>query len=268
MKREKVDFTGIEWGSVECTMLGTLYVRAYESRVEHPILGDHAAAEAIDRIEYDFARLDKFMKPARNQFIVALRAKQFDLWAADFLARNPDATVLHLGCGLDSRPFRLHLPAGVRWYDLDVPDVIELRRQVYPEGEHYKMIGSSVTDPDWLEEVPADRPALVIAEGLLPYLAEDDVRQLLRRITDRFDSGELLFDGMPPWMIRLAKIFKWGIRDRRQLEEWNPRLKFVTETSPVLQYSKIPVGRYRTLMWLCGLIPAMRAFDRQFRFRF
>ncbi|MQA87081.1 MAG: class I SAM-dependent methyltransferase [Streptosporangiales bacterium] len=253
---------------MEWTMIVTLYLRAYESRSQHSILDDHFAAEAVDRIDYDFARMKRYLRPSSNQFIVVLRAKQFDVWAADFLVRHPDAVVLHLACGLDSRALRLHPPAGVDWFDLDLPGVIELRRQLYPERDHYRMIGASVTDADWLDELPADRPALVIAEGLLMYLDERDVRQLLQRLTDHFSGGELLFDGMVPWVVKLMKIFRWGIRDGRQLEQWNPRLKYLEETSPTAHFAEIPVPSMRMVYRICNAIPATRNYNRQFRFRF
>ncbi|TGH31839.1 hypothetical protein, partial [Escherichia coli] len=84
---------------VEWTNLVTLYLRACESRSRQPILGDTAAAEAVDRIRYDFKRIHRMSLPASNQYLVALRAVQFDDWCAEFLARHPDAVVLHLGCG-------------------------------------------------------------------------------------------------------------------------------------------------------------------------
>lgn len=59
----KVDFTDVRWGSVEWMNLCTLYLRAYESRSPAPILGDTAAAEAVDRIEYDWARMHRAMRP-------------------------------------------------------------------------------------------------------------------------------------------------------------------------------------------------------------
>jgi O-methyltransferase involved in polyketide biosynthesis len=118
---------------------------------------------------------------------MALRAKQLDLWTADFLARHPDATVLQAGCGLDSRMLRVAPPADVRWFDVDLPE----------------------TDPGSLEEMPADRPVLMIAEGLL--IQGSDVRQLLQRLTDHFGSGELIFDAFAPWVTRLSKVFRWGI---------------------------------------------------------
>src|SRR5271166_1604237 len=194
MTTPKVDFSSVRWGSVEWTNLVTLYLRAYESRSPRPILGDDAAAEAVDRIDYDFKRMHRTLLPASNQYQVALRAKQLDDWCADFLRRHPDAVVLHLGCGLDGRAFRLALPPAVLWFDVDQPSVIELRRRLYDDAERYRMIGSSVTDPQWLEQIPTGHHTLVVAEGLLMYLPEGEVRQLLDRLTGRFDCGELLFD--------------------------------------------------------------------------
>jgi O-methyltransferase involved in polyketide biosynthesis len=82
--------------------------------------------------------------------------------------------VLHLGCGLDSRVFRIDPPYTVRWYDIDMPDGIKLLRRLYPERHDYTLVGSSVTDFHWLDEIPADRPVLVVAEGLVQYLSEKE----------------------------------------------------------------------------------------------
>ena len=274
----KLDFSGVRWGSVEWTNLCTLYLRAYESRLERPVLGDRAAAEAVDRIVYDFARMHRAAQPWGNQFLVALRAKQLDDWADDFLRRNPDAVVLHLGCGLDSRAFRLDVPSAVAWFDVDVPDVIALRRRLYDERPGYTMIGSSVTEPGWLDQIPTGRPALIVAEGLLMYLDEAELRDLLQRLTDRFCSGELLADLLSPWGPRfsnsplLAKastagITKWGTRDGHELPEWIPRLHLV-ETSMFLDAAKIPLKAQRVLYRVVTAVPVMRNYDRLYRFRF
>jgi len=255
----KVDFSSVEWGSVEWTNLVTLYLRAYESRSRHPILGDHAAAEAVDRIDYDFKRIHRNSLPASNQYLVALRAKQLDDWCADFLGRHPDAVVLHLGCGLDGRAFRLDVPASVLWFDLDQPGVIELRRRLYDETERYRMIGASVTDPAWLDQIPTGRPTLVVAEGLLMYVEGSEVRRLFERLTDRFDHGELMFDTLPPIAPKISKIFtkgitKWGIRDACEIETWNPRLRLLEQTSTLAGYEKIESTPVR---WIYKLVSAM-----------
>ncbi|MDQ3887155.1 MAG: class I SAM-dependent methyltransferase, partial [Actinomycetota bacterium] len=152
MTTGKVDFSG-----VQSTMLITLFLRALDCKEAEPILGGRFAAEAVDRIDYDWTKVDK-PNITRNRFGVALRAKQFDVWVAEFLRGNPGATVLQLACGLDSRAFRLDLPTEVRWFDVDLPDVMDLRRKLYDEADGYRMIAASVTDEAWLAQIPADKP--------------------------------------------------------------------------------------------------------------
>jgi methyltransferase (TIGR00027 family) len=272
MTTTKVDFSSVGWRSVEWTNLVTLYLRAYESRSPRPILGDRAAAEAVHRIDYDFKRIHRAAKPWANQFLVALRAKKLDVWTADFVRRHPDAVVLHLGCGLDTRAFRVNPAQTVQWFDLDQPGVIELRRKLYDETDAYRMIGSSVTDPAWLDQIPTDRPTVVIAEGLLMYLTEREVRELLSRLAHRFGNGELLFDTLSPSGPRLSRIFtngivKWGIRDAREIEAWNVGPRFVEQASALAGYESIPFTPQRLLYRLMYATP-MRNYDVVNRFAF
>jgi methyltransferase (TIGR00027 family) len=268
----KVDFSDVAWGSVEWTNLCTLYLRAYENESPAPILGDTAAAEAVDRIEYDWARMRRASWPRSNQYLVTMRAKQFDDWSAGFLRRHPNAVVLHLGCGMDTRAFRLNPPATVQWFDVDQPEVIALRRKLYDDAGGYRMIGSSVTDPAWLDEVPADRATLMVAEGLLMYLTGSQVRALLQRITDRFGGGELSFDTASPMAPRLSKVLtkgitKWGIRDARELERWNPRLRLLDRSPVGALYQRIPSAPLRMLWRVVNATP-MRNYDVLNRFAF
>ncbi len=268
----KLDFSSVRWGSVEWTNLCTLYLRACESHLERPILGDHAAAAAVDRIDYDFARVRRSVRPWGNQFLVGLRGKQLDVWTDDFLRRNPDAVVLHLGCGLDSRAFRLDVPSGVSWFDVDVPDVIALRRRLYTDRPGYTMIGSSIAEPSWLDRIPTGRPTLIVAEGLLMYLTEAEIRDLLQRLTDRFGTGELLADllsASAPLFSRFmtAGIVKWGTHDGRELPEWIPRLKLV-DANIFVDPAKITLKPQRVLFRLVCAVPWFRNYDRLYRFRF
>lgn len=272
MTTTKIDFSSVRWGSVEWTNLVTLYLRAYETRSRQTILGDTAAADAVDRIEYDFKRIHRTSLPASNQYLVTLRAKQLDDWCADFLRRQPQAVIVHLGCGLDGRAFRLELPPSVLWFDIDQPSVIELRRRLYDETGHYRMIGSSVTDAQWLDQIPTGRPTLVVAEGLLMYLHEGEVRQLLQRLTDRFGCGEMLFDtlsSLAPLMSKILTkgIIKWGLRDARDLQNWNPRLRFLEQTSTLAGYERIPSTAVRLIYRLMWAMPA-RNYDVLNRFEY
>ena len=177
----KVDLSGAPQ-----TMLATFYAKALDAELEKPILGDRWAKDIVDRIDYDWS---KTTITARNSPAVTTRSAHFDTWARQFLAVHPEATVLHLGCGLDSRYYRLDPPPSVEWYDVDYPDVAELRRQLFPAREHCHVVAASVTDPAWLSDVSADRPTLMIGEGLTMYLTEADGVALLRRIVDHAPSG-------------------------------------------------------------------------------
>jgi hypothetical protein len=125
------------------TMLITLYARVLQSRSADPILRDPWGEEAVGRIDYDFEALHV---SRWDSLSIAMRARQFDVLTCEFLGRHPDATVLHLGCGLDSRVYRVDSPPGVRWFEVDYPDVIELLRRLYPERAGYRTIGSSLAD--------------------------------------------------------------------------------------------------------------------------
>src|SRR5919206_1075845 len=187
------------------TYLSTLYGKALDAAVEHPILGDRFAADAVARIDYDFRKLKL---PNGGEITLPLRAWHFDQWTRAFLAANPESTVLHLGCGLDTRVYRIDPGPKVCWFDVDFPDVIALREQLYPERDGYHRIGASVTDLAWLNAIPGDTPVLVVAEGLVMYLHEKDGTALFRRIAEQFPSGQIAFDGYSRAMVRL--VFRPG----------------------------------------------------------
>ena len=186
------------------TYLPTLYGKALDSRAAHPILGDTFADDVVQHIDFDFEKLHLAQGGA---ITLPMRAKHLDGWTREFLAANPRATVLHLGCGLDSRVFRLDPPPSVRWYDVDLPEVIALREQLYPARHDYALLATSVTDLRWLDEIPADRPVLVVAEGVVMYLPEPDALALFARITEQFPSGQFIFDAYSRLTVRVLNLF-------------------------------------------------------------
>jgi len=173
------------------TMLSTLYLKALDADFDRPILGDTFAKEAIDKLDFDWRELEITPKWAP---LFTVRTAQYDIWVREFLAAHKQCTVVHLGCGLDCRVFRINPGADVRWYDVDFPEVIALREQIYPSRPDYRLIATPATEPNWLDQIPADRPTLLIAEGISMYLTEDEGIALLRRFVDRFGTGELQID--------------------------------------------------------------------------
>jgi O-methyltransferase involved in polyketide biosynthesis len=258
------------------TMLLALYSRALESRKEAPLLRDTMAEKALERIDYDFERT----KPSHVESLqVVLRSLQLDRWAGEFLTAHPDAMALQLGCGLDSRVYRIDPPPGVRWFDVDYPDVIELRQKLYPERAGYRMLGSSVTDPGWLDEVPGDRPAWIVAEGLTYYLSESHMKTLLNRLTGHFPSGQMAFDAVSQLGAKLAKnnakiratgaTIGWWIDDPRDIKLLDPKLELITELRPLEahRYDRLP-GSFRALLRVMDLFPSLRRVNRLLRYRF
>ncbi len=261
------------------TYLSTLYGKALDAAVEHPILGDHFAADAVARIDYDFRDLKL---PNGGEITLPLRAWHLDQWTRAFLAAHSESTVLHLGCGLDTRVYRINPRPKIRWFDIDLPDVIALREQLYPEREGYRRIGASVTDLAWLEGIPRDTPVLVIAEGLVMYLHEKDAVALFRRITERFPGGEIAFDAYSGTMVRLLTRFAtvggariqlvWGIDDPHDLERQVPRLHLVENveflTMPEL-VSRLSKNALSTAMYrVMARLPFYRHLVRHLRYEF
>lgn len=219
---EKVHFT-----EEKATMLATLYGRALDSRLENPVLGDRAADEAVKQIDFDFSKVGVNRDITTS---IVLRAKQIDDWAAEYLRAHPEAIVLHLGCGMDTRFQRLAPPPTVHWYDVDYPEVVELRRKLYPATDNRTDLGTSVTDFAWLDQVPSDRPVLIVAEGLTMYLTPAEGAELMRRLVARFPHGELICDVFNTLAIKAQKVnavvrkagatLYWGINDPHELERY------------------------------------------------
>jgi O-methyltransferase involved in polyketide biosynthesis len=187
------------------TMLTTLYCKALDADFDRPILGDGFAKETVSRIDYDWRELGI---ADRWTSLVTVRTAQYDIWASQFLAVHQHATVVHLGCGLDSRVFRLDPGPGVQWYDVDYPAVISLREKVFPSRLNYHLVATPATDPSWLDQIPADRPTLLLAEGISMYLTEDDGIALLQHVVDRFGSGEIQIDYYSRLVVRSQKTHR------------------------------------------------------------
>jgi O-methyltransferase involved in polyketide biosynthesis len=224
-----------EFIPVEQTAFLTEYARALDSRWPRPILGDKLADEIVAKIDYDFAGLGV---PVSVVCQWALHAKMLDDRVRNFASEHPDAVVVDLGAGLDAGMFRVDPPASVDWYSVDLPHVIELRDAVVPAAERAQSAAASVADDQWTDTIPADRPTMLIADGLLAFLSEPVIVGLFRHITEHFQSGELPFNyyGRIGWFSKLSvklapqKMFsavgsQWlypGFKDAHHPETWNP----------------------------------------------
>ena len=126
-------------------------------------------------------------------YFMGMRAAVIDQWVAEQLVRHPDATVLHLGCGLDARFLRVE-KAFSQWFDVDVPDVISIRRQYFAQTKEYHMLAADVTQNGWLEQIPPAQTAIVVMEGLSMYLPMEQLKLLFQRLQQRFPHVLLILD--------------------------------------------------------------------------
>ncbi len=258
------------------TMLTTLYCKALDADFSRPVLGDRFAKEAVGRIDYDW---DALAVAPRWTPLVTVRAAQYDIWASQFLSVHDHATVVHLGCGLDSRVFRLEPGAGVEWYEVDYPGVITLREKLFPTRPRYHLIATAATDPSWLDRIPNDRPVLLLAEGISMYLPAHDGVALLQTVVDRFPSGELQIDFYNWLGIRSQKTHKlqrqsgstlyWAVNDPQDI--LNPvtgiRLLAAVTFFAASTFSRTPRGFQRAGR-LVQAVPPLRKIFQYHRYAF
>ena len=143
-------------------------------------------------------------------YYMAMRAAVFDRWLRQHMEAAPEATVLHLGCGMDSRICRVG-EQGHLWYDIDLPDVITQRKRYYQENETYRMLAANVTEDDFLSIIEG-KTAIVVMEGISMYLKPEQLKDLMTRLTDHFDQVSLLMDCYTEFAAKASK-YKNPIND-------------------------------------------------------
>ncbi|MCZ7686787.1 MAG: class I SAM-dependent methyltransferase [Sandaracinaceae bacterium] len=196
------------------TLLFPLYALALESRSERPILVDEEAVALRRRAERSSRpRAGRSTGGSREGRLprllvttLALRIRRFDAYVREFLEREPDGVVVNLGCGLDDRRRRVD-NGRVRWLDLDLPEVIALRRRLLPESDRMRFVASSALDLSWLELLP-DEPGprfLFVAEGLLMYLPPEGVRELVTSLAARRPGAELVAEVASRRIVRISQ---------------------------------------------------------------
>jgi O-methyltransferase involved in polyketide biosynthesis len=163
-------------------------------------------------------------------------------------------------------------PAGVDWYDIDFPEVIAARHQLPPPHPNGHTIATDLTDSTWLDAIPAGRPAVIVADGLMAFLAPDDMITLLNRLIGHFPSGEVAFNGYSRFAIWAARHYHGtqsvaglirspGFDDPREPERWNARLKLVKE---ILLTREPEVAKFPSaLRWFTRLAAHSTAVSRR-----
>jgi len=262
----------VRLGAVQETLFIPLAARARETQKKHPLLRDPKAVEMVRSIDFDTAKYGRGSGGA----VTILRTAVMDHWVRMFLAEHPAGTVAELGTGLNTRFERVD-NGQVHWFDLDLPDTIDLRREFFADTARRQMVAASVLDEQWLPVVAhSGGPYCFVADGVLAYLPEDQVTGLLTRIADRFPGALLMLDTYPRQSLdqqhRLAAKkhiparWAWACDDPRSLEPLGLQvLESVSITRPPRALRRqLPAG-YRYLLPLAD--PLLRRALRITLFR-
>lgn len=190
-------------GSAE-TMLQSFYARAQYSKSKNSKFYDAKAVELVDKIDYDFSAAAKDLAMGKG---VVARTIVFDELVRNFIEQNPDCTVVNIACGLDTRFYRVD-NGKITWYNLDLPETIEIRDQIFQESGRVSTIGISALDSAWAKEVKVRGKMLFIIEGLSMYLTAEENGQILKIIKDNFDNAYILMECLAKMWVNKEGIEK------------------------------------------------------------
>jgi O-methyltransferase involved in polyketide biosynthesis len=245
------------------TLLIPLYNRAMESQRPDAMMKDEKAVAFVTQMSYDFDQVRKIRMFEANKVARIMLTREIARYAREFLSRHPEAVVVHIGCGLDSRFERVaERNSRVEWYDLDLPDVIGLRRKfIGDEGERYHLLSCSVLEDAWLEavKVHSQRPFLFLAENVFVYFREAQVKSLVLRLRDHFPGAELVFDGWTPFFVWLGNrqlssskfsgLLQWGFWRSQAIEGWGEGIHLLGQWG----FFDQPEPRMASFRWMASI---------------
>lgn len=218
----------VDLGPVQETLLIPLLGRARETQAGNGLIQDEKAVEIVSTLDYDFSKWEKSsaLKGA------TLRTRIYDQDVQAFLSEHPAGTIVEIGCGLNTRFERLD-NGKARWFDLDLPDTLALRRQFFQDEPRRTMLEASVLETDWMEPVAATGgPWCFISEAVIIYLEASKARQAITQIAERFPGAWIIIDTTSQKMIDgqsthdamkyLSKDswFRWACDDPSEIEDW------------------------------------------------
>ncbi|MCQ2971667.1 Leucine carboxyl methyltransferase [Methanobrevibacter gottschalkii] len=267
--KEKVNLSGVSE-----TMLVPLYSRALESNRKNPAFYDKTAIEIVKNLDYNFKERFKESKNKMNFWGCAARTIILDDEVSKYIKNNPECSVVNLACGLDDRFSRVD-NGKINWYNIDFENIISLRDKLIDKKDRVTDIPTSALDFCWIDKIENKDNVLIIAEGFLMYLSEEDVKNLFFKISESFGKVELLLELMTHWMVKNQKkhdtvkqtgaVFRWGINETEDFEMICPMFKmtgdynltnvmkryspiFITIASPFLKPRNNRIGKFEKLI--------------------
>lgn len=186
------------------TMLQSFYARAKYSKNKGHKFYDAKAVELVEKIDYDFslAESDSTMSDG-----VIARTLVFDELVKRFIYENPGCTVVNIACGLDTRFYRMN-NGNLKWFNLDLPEIIEIRNEIFNEAGRVVNVGCSVLDPEWVKNINVSGKVLFVVEGLSMYLTRNENAKMLEIIRKNFSGATIMLECLAKRWVNREKIEK------------------------------------------------------------
>ena len=260
------------------TLLLPLWARARECRQINPIIVDHQAEQIVESLSSTTSYKDCFNEMDERfdkyyHLSQLIRAKCLDDEVRGFLTTYPSGTIVNIGAGLDTTFARVDNGL-LNWYDLDLPEVIALRRRYIPDTDRNTLIAKSVLDISWFEDIGnVENGVMFVACGVLFFLQKDQVKQLFTELTDRFPGGEAAFDTMAKLFLMIGNrqvlkrsgmgertVMHWSINSAQEIMKWDKRISILAEYP---MFSRIPLDESwgRTVTNRMRLINKMKGIN-------
>jgi O-methyltransferase involved in polyketide biosynthesis len=236
------------------TAILLLICRAVEHEKNPSAFNDPMAALIFDRLVPCISKEDRHWIMQKKKMYAGIeehdavagvrRGQAFDRIANRFIANHPNCTVVNLACGFDTRFWRIDYHH-CAYLELDLPEIIQLKKDLLKDHLEYEMIGCSVLDTSWIDRVTrgGNQNFLLIAEGLFMWFAQQEVARVLKEMAERFSRTQIVLDMVPEkftrgiWkpLLRIGFKLDWGldvswaygIKQPQELEAFSSGLKVV-----------------------------------------
>ncbi|MBR2257903.1 MAG: class I SAM-dependent methyltransferase [Blautia sp.] len=226
----------LQFGDIQETALIPLAIKASETARPNARIKDLKAKEIIDTLGVDVSKYDPFLS---HEGVVA-RTIMFRDQLIALLKQYPDAVCINLGCGFDDK-FSQVDNGRLQWFDVDLPDQIEVRRKVYEDRNRCVMLDGDALSSDWTKVLPSSDMYLVVMEGVLEYFTKEQVKTCLNMLCDCFPHGYLMAELHSPFLEKNSKhhdavkntnaTFGWGTKSGKEYLELEPRMTLISENS-------------------------------------
>ena len=178
----------------------TLQCHAIDAESVSPILNDSSSVEILNILKGYFSKSSSalhkklFQNKVKKNLVthIVVRAKKYDSYITKFIGKHPNATVVNIGCGLDNRFERVN-NSSIRFFDLDLPDIMNIKKQIFQEKANYCQISQSVFEFDWIDRIETEY-VILVAEGVFMYCNEQDVKKLFLTLQEKLNNPEIVFE--------------------------------------------------------------------------